>query len=207
MRFTSWPITIKPNCTKQSRNVQPLMSELEECCPHSLHLEQFRESRHPDPRMAPNQQERTKSNCSSMGSQQGTYIGQFADCICLHCDVVLLQLLLDLINALWDVFCLRKTNKNWSSFTSCPSFQHVGGEKQQKSAFASTSLIHTQLSKHLILTKLLIKMSHHNSATKPKVWNVSLVVVPSASPSQLHHLLQSSRFKNVPTLSCSMEIE
>lgn len=143
MRFTSWPITIKSNCTKQSRNVQPLMSELGECCPHRLHLEQPRESRHPDPRLAPNQQGRTKSSCNSVGSQQGTYIGQFADCVCLHCDVVLLQLLLDLVDALRDVFCLRKTNKNLSSFYQFLKFAAVGEEKQQNSAFASTNLTHT----------------------------------------------------------------
>lgn len=62
-KFTSWPITIKSNCTKQSRSMQLLTSELGECCPHSLHLEQPRESRHPDPRLAPDQ-ERTKGSCS-----------------------------------------------------------------------------------------------------------------------------------------------
>lgn len=78
-----------------------------------------------------------------MGSQQGTYIGQFADCVCLHCDVVLLQLLLDLVDALRDVFCLRKTNKNLSSFYQFLKFAAVGEEKQQNSAFASTNLTHT----------------------------------------------------------------
>lgn len=103
------------------------------------------------------------------GSQQGTYIGQFADCVRLHCDVVLLQLLLDLVDALGDVFCLRKTNKNFSSSTGFSSFQHVGGEKQQQTLFASTNLTYTQFSKHLILTQLLIKKTHHNSVKKPKI--------------------------------------
>lgn len=38
----------------------------------------------------------------------GTHVGQLADRIGLHCDVVLLQLLLDFIDALRDVFCLRE---------------------------------------------------------------------------------------------------
>lgn len=84
---------------------------------------------------------KNKRQLQLQGSQQGTYIGQFADCVCLHRDVVLLQLLLDLIDALRDVFCLRKTN-NWSSFTSLSSFQHVGGEEQQDSALASTNHTH-----------------------------------------------------------------
>lgn len=60
-------------------------------------------------------------------------------------------------------------------------------------------------SEHLILTKLLIKKNYHNSVTKPEVGDVSLVVVASASPSQLHHSLQSSRFRNLQRWSCSME--
>lgn len=38
---------------------------------------------------------------------RGTYIRQLADCVCLHCDVVLLQFLLDFIDALRDILCLR----------------------------------------------------------------------------------------------------
>lgn len=37
----------------------------------------------------------------------GTHIGQLADRIGFHCDIVLLQLLLDFINALRDIFCLK----------------------------------------------------------------------------------------------------
>ena len=36
-----------------------------------------------------------------------THIGQLADCIGFHCDIVLLQLLLDFIDALRDIFCLK----------------------------------------------------------------------------------------------------
>lgn len=41
----------------------------------------------------------------------GTYIGQLADCVCFYCNVVLLQLLLDFINALRDIFCLKGNKK------------------------------------------------------------------------------------------------
>lgn len=40
------------------------------------------------------------------GPPGDTYIRQLADRVRLHRDVVLLQLLLDLIDALRDVFCL-----------------------------------------------------------------------------------------------------
>lgn len=150
--------------------MQPLTSELGECCPHSLHLEQPKESRHSDSRLAPNQQERTKSSCNSMGPQQGTYIGQFADCVCLHCDVVLLQLLLDLIDALRDVFCLRKTNKNLSPFTRFSRFSACWwGTSSRTRHLQAPNLTRTLFSKHLTLTKLLIKKNHHNSVTKAKV--------------------------------------
>lgn len=36
-----------------------------------------------------------------------TYICQLADCICFYCDIVLLQFLLDFINALRDILCLK----------------------------------------------------------------------------------------------------
>lgn len=36
-----------------------------------------------------------------------THIRQLADGICFDCDVVLLQLLLDFINALRDILCLK----------------------------------------------------------------------------------------------------
>ena len=36
-----------------------------------------------------------------------THLGQLADCIGFHCDIVLLQLLLDFIDALRDIFCLK----------------------------------------------------------------------------------------------------
>lgn len=39
---------------------------------------------------------------------RGTYIRQLADCVCLHCDVVLLQFLLDFIDALRDILCLSR---------------------------------------------------------------------------------------------------
>lgn len=38
---------------------------------------------------------------------RGTYVGQLADCVGFYCNVVLLQLLLDFINALRDILCLR----------------------------------------------------------------------------------------------------
>lgn len=38
---------------------------------------------------------------------RGTYVGQLADRVGFYCDVVLLQLLLDLINALRDILCLK----------------------------------------------------------------------------------------------------
>lgn len=41
----------------------------------------------------------------------GTYVGQLADCVCFHCDVVLLQLLLDFIDALRDILCLKEEKK------------------------------------------------------------------------------------------------
>lgn len=36
-----------------------------------------------------------------------THIRQLADGVCFDCDVVLLQLLLDFINALRDILCLK----------------------------------------------------------------------------------------------------
>lgn len=40
-----------------------------------------------------------------------TYVGQLADCIRLYCNVVLLQLLLNFIDALGDVLCLKGGKK------------------------------------------------------------------------------------------------
>lgn len=39
-----------------------------------------------------------------------THIRQLADGVCFDCDVVLLQLLLDFINALRDILCLKRKN-------------------------------------------------------------------------------------------------
>lgn len=43
-----------------------------------------------------------------MRQEEGTHVGELADSVGLHSDVVLLQLLLDLINALGDVLGLGR---------------------------------------------------------------------------------------------------
>lgn len=47
-----------------------------------------------------------------LGNHHSTHVGQLADGVGFHRDVVLLQLLLDLINALRDVFCLKGKKRN-----------------------------------------------------------------------------------------------
>lgn len=52
-------------------------------------------------------QSETSLGSAAQAHSRGTYIRQLADCICFHCDVVLLQFLLDFIDALRDILCLR----------------------------------------------------------------------------------------------------
>ena len=192
--------------------MQPLMSDtcgsILTC---SLHLKQSKKlqskkSRHSDQRLAPTQQERKKERCNYIVSQQGTYICKFADCICFHCNVILLQLLLDLIDALGDVFCLRRTNKQkfvliyqFCRFATCQ------GRSSRTHHLQAPNLTHTHdLGEHLILMKLLINKKHHNSITKRKVHRdvssvVSLLLPPPCSSPEL----QLQRFMKK---SCSMEI-
>lgn len=78
-------------------------------------------------------------------SQRGTYICELADSICFHCNVILLQLLLDLIDALGDVLCLRETKKCCSFKRDIPfcRFPAVSGAEAEEICKNQTPLTHT----------------------------------------------------------------